>query len=283
MKKNNDYKVVSNFIARQPLTDEILLTNKDMIDLIELVEGPHIGTAVEADIIWADTCPLEHFSVLVTLNDQYVESVRWRFDIIDDAVPSPNGNDCHIFGVMTLTIKKAKNAKVKGGDIELVAPMACSSTQMLAPIDVWSASEGGIHGDFEASDPRWMGTFRDLLIRGVHMFYCIEVALLNPVIETVFVESANTVPLEPTAKHTGKNKRAKIRYVKRHIIHMSSVNTALEKRGFVRHTNLWYVTGHWREYQNGKRIFVKGYWKGALRSLKETLVVETRDREIVTA
>ncbi len=278
MMKNTDYRIINNFIARQPLTDEILMSNKDMIELIELVEGPHVGTAVEADIIWADTCPLEHFSVLVTLNDQYVESVRWRFDIIDDTVPSPNGNDCHIFGIMTLTIKKTKNVKVKGGDIELVAPMACSDEQMLAPTDVWSASEGGIRGDFEASDPRWIGTFRDLLLRGMHLFYVVEVALLNPVIETVFVESCSKVPVEST-KPTGKNKRTKIRYVKRHIIRMNDVNTALEKRGFTRHTNLWYVTGHWREYQNGKKVFIKGYWKGALRSLKEA---ETRDREIVT-
>jgi hypothetical protein len=126
----------------------------------------------------------------------------------------------------------------------------------------------------------WLLELRERMVNAMHMFYAVEVALLNPVVETVFVESTSTVPLETTTKPVGKNKRAKIKYIKRHIIRMSAVNAALEKRGFVRHTNLWYVTGHWRTYADGKRVFIKGYWKGALRSLKEA---ETRNREIVTA
>ena len=31
----------------------------------------------------------------------------------------------------------------------------------------------------------------------------------------------------------------------------------------------WYVIGHWREYKNGNKIFIQGYWKGALRNAKK--------------
>jgi hypothetical protein len=29
---------------------------------------------------------------------------------------------------------------------------------------------------------------------------------------------------------------------------------------------LWHVTGHWRHYKSGKRVFVQGYWKGSERN-----------------
>ena len=29
---------------------------------------------------------------------------------------------------------------------------------------------------------------------------------------------------------------------------------------------LWYVIGHWRTYSSGKKIFIKGYWKGPERN-----------------
>jgi hypothetical protein len=49
---------------------------------------------------------------------------------------------------------------------------------------------------------------------------------------------------------------------------------------------IWYVTGHWREYKKtGKRIFIQGYWKGALRDMKSTAFqnLEPRERELVTS
>ena len=50
-------------------------------------------------------------------------------------------------------------------------------------------------------------------------------------------------------------------------------------REYERHTLVWYVIGHWRNYGSGKRVFIQPYWKGALRNLKMSL--DGRDREIV--
>jgi len=40
------------------------------------------------------------------------------------------------------------------------------------------------------------------------------------------------------------------------------------------------VTGHWREYQSGKKVFIKGYWKGALRNTPPT-DIKSRNRELI--
>jgi hypothetical protein len=65
----------------------------------------------------------------------------------------------------------------------------------------------------------------------------------------------------------------------------TDIKNAFEKRGFVRKSMIWYVTGHWREYKSGKRIFIQGYWKGALRHSKDDVIpnLEPRERELVTS
>ena len=111
-------------------------------------------------------------------------------------------------------------------------------------------------------------------------FYVIECALLHPVIVEVFNDHSKKVPLNgSTSKKFKKNKRANIRYIKQiRIGSIEPIDEAFKKRGFIRKTMVWYVTGHWREYKSGKRIFIQGYWKGMLRDSKTS---ETRNRNIV--
>lgn len=121
-----------------------------------------------------------------------------------------------------------------------------------------------------------------MLSMAITAFYSINAALLNPVIMEVYNNKTSRIPdRSVTAKKA--TKRGKIRYIKRHLISMIDIDKAFEKRGFIRHSMIWYVTGHWREYQNGKRIFIQGYWKGALRHMKNTMFqnLEPRERELV--
>lgn len=116
-------------------------------------------------------------------------------------------------------------------------------------------------------------------------FYSVNAALLNPVIVDVYNSKTSRIPDRSiTAKPASK--RGKIRYIKRHLMTVDDVDKAFEKRGFVRKTMIWYVTGHWREYsKTGKRVFIQGYWKGALRHMKDTAFqnLEPRERELVTS
>ena len=120
---------------------------------------------------------------------------------------------------------------------------------------------------------------------GIMLYHGINVLLLNPVIQDVFEKHSSKEPIE-RGKAIGKNKRAKIRYIKKHVIKATDIEEAFEKQGYTRHAMIWYVTGHWREYsKTGKRVFIQGYWKGALRHMKDTAFqnLEPREREIVTA
>lgn len=122
-----------------------------------------------------------------------------------------------------------------------------------------------------------------MLSQAITAFYSINAALLNPVIMEVYNNKTSRIPdRSVTAKKA--TKRGKIRYVKRHLISMIDIDKAFEKRGFVRKAMIWYVTGHWREYKSGKKVFIQGYWKGALRNMKDTMFqeLEPRERELVT-
>lgn len=124
----------------------------------------------------------------------------------------------------------------------------------------------------------------DAISRSITAFYSVNAALLNPVIVDVYNNKTSRIPDRSiTAKKP--TKRGKIRYIKRHFITVDDVDKAFEQKGFQRHAMIWYVTGHWREYsKTGKRVFIQGYWKGALRHMKDTAFqnLEPRERELVT-
>lgn len=135
------------------------------------------------------------------------------------------------------------------------------------------------HGEIEVPKAS-AAAMEEKIMDSIIYFYIIECALLNPVIRCVFDNDTKKVPMSSTKSNkNGKNKRAHIKYVKKvKIESMDKIDEAFKKKGFIRHTMVWYVTGHWRKYKSGKKIFIQGYWKGALRDAKSG---ESRDREIV--
>lgn len=106
-------------------------------------------------------------------------------------------------------------------------------------------------------------------------WYAVQVLLLNPVIkERIFtqgdkkklrVNDSAIIGLDTTSKKTRKRKAKYIRY--------KNIDQDLFKSKVLRkqHTLCWYVIGHYRHYQNGRKTFVHGYWKGPLRELKKNL------------
>ena len=109
-------------------------------------------------------------------------------------------------------------------------------------------------------------------------WYGIQVALLHPTVKNVFRNPA-TVPVYTSGGKKGRGRRV-VRYVRKHVINADGVRAASGTgREYERHTLVWYVIGHWRNYSSGKRVFIQPYWKGALRDLKMSL--DGRDREIV--
>ena len=112
-------------------------------------------------------------------------------------------------------------------------------------------------------------------------WYGIQIALLNPVIKLRFKQE--TIPYENDSKKKTKSaKKAPKRYVKSITIgDISDLEFAPTKGHHQIKEPFWWVSGHWRNYKNGKRIFIQGYWKGVLREVAEEKANEPREREIV--
>lgn len=315
------YDAVTSAIKHKE-TDIIEIKPKDLKDLIEttlnIKEGERAFTP--SDIIFADTLPLRDFTVTqkTDYHDSY-QSVTYTFNVFNEYPvyhidfkenPNPNGPEDVIFAnvfpdklaayyelreksfdfmmthfaAMTITIECRD-----GWTTKFILPMICNHERIIHPTMLYRFEAGGknilphfVDEHHRVKLPEDMEA--ELINRsslGLTIFYVITIALLNPTIKEVFEKNSGPMPVE-TGKSTGKNKRAKIRYIRRHMIQMVDVNDALAKRGFVRKAMIWYVTGHWREYQDGKRIFIQGYWKGALRNMKDTAFqnLEPREREI---
>lgn len=112
------------------------------------------------------------------------------------------------------------------------------------------------------------------------LWYSVQILLLNPQTETLFSSGLR----EKTYKRVGSGKSRKrvVKYVRKHYVTEEALDEALRCKGaYSRKTLAWYVIGHWREYKNGKRQFIKGYWKGPLRKAKKSFD-GGRTRELVS-
>ena len=112
------------------------------------------------------------------------------------------------------------------------------------------------------------GDFLKSFSENLTIWYGIQIALINPIIKNVFVKNTTTDVLkEERNVKKGKSKK-KIKYIKRHVLNADDINRRHNSH-YERKTLSWYVIGHWRTYKNGKRIFIKPYWKGILRDSKK--------------
>ena len=111
------------------------------------------------------------------------------------------------------------------------------------------------------------------------LWYGVMITLLNPATKIVIHEAVE--PREGSGD-SGTPGSGKLKYV-RHKVIITEDNfiEVVEHGEYMRHTNCWLVSGHWRDQptKNGvKRIFIKPHWRGPLRELKDH---DTRDRELV--
>lgn len=106
----------------------------------------------------------------------------------------------------------------------------------------------------------------------------IQLALLNPVIkERTRIE---TVPDMNNNLNKKKGKGPK-RYVKKVTIgDISDMNFGQKRKNNITEP-FWWVSGHWREYKSGKKVFIQGYWKGPFREFGNICEGEPRERQIV--
>ena len=109
--------------------------------------------------------------------------------------------------------------------------------------------------------PHFAREFGRVAFSILHTWYGIQIALLHPQIKEVFAKEEKG---KNQNNHTSNNStRRTTHYIKKHY-KCGKIASAVNHR-IKRKTLCWWVIGHWREYSDGRKTFVSGYWKGPLR------------------
>lgn len=212
--------------------------------------------------------------------------------IVVDETDLPDGKVCEFRVVVFPDYRERIKGSVSGSAyVGAIIPEGQGGRTFFIPIvateglDYISISPCGHHNipkaQMEAS--KRMTSMQDVMnmtYAYMSTWYGIQIALLHPTVQEVFRRPKVERVFDPKPADPRKRKRI-TRYVKKHVINADEVRKAASGKGqeYTRHTLVWYVIGHWRNYANGKKVFIQPYWKGALRHLKMDL--DGREREIV--
>jgi len=118
------------------------------------------------------------------------------------------------------------------------------------------------------------------------IWFVVNACLLNPMIKETVKATTSVIVEERPKKQEKKNKKSKPpkkKYVRQICIDFNDIDkhavetTDRTKSKHTIHCPVWYVTGHWREYKSGRKVFIQGYWKGIARGYKNS---EPRERDI---
>lgn len=211
------------------------------------------------------------------LDDVYKRKIYIRFVIFEDfrdrMEEAMNRGDSYAT-VGCLTIERTSNVKKKKFyKLGIPIQVTLHGNDVL----LQSIAYDGVR--MEDIEPGNIFQLQDIMTKHFDVWYGIQLALLNPVTETVFVKAREKGDIIRKTKIGKGQKKRKVVYTKRYIIKAKDIEKEYEER---KKNNmqcpLWYVIGHWREYsKTGKKIFIKGYWKGPerIKYLDKNLDVET--------
>lgn len=117
----------------------------------------------------------------------------------------------------------------------------------------------------------------------MEIWYGLQLTLLNPITEEVILK-AKEKPISERKIVEGKGvKNRKVKYIKKYYLNFEDIEDLIKKhRTHKVKCPFWYVIGHWRQYKNGQRIWIKGYFKGVDRHkvdhLSENVKANIRER-----
>ena len=270
------------------ITDIIYLNHEQDAALIDLWERSAIskrtdmGMPIPSDLFFAKTIPLHNFMVQLDEMDESGsgDMVYAFFFLMDEEL---NGIPMKIEFPEGLTyINYVMNILfTHGNDPSMICARIATQdgNDRLFAFEVCAFNEKKKSKRFTREEmerynlSQWLGAF-------LETWYGIEIAMLHPTVKEVFVHPK--VKKEKISKKDRAEYGHKVyRYVKHHYTTDDELNDAIygkESHPFNRKALIWYVSGHWREYKTGKKVFIQPYWKGALRATKKA---EPRNREIV--
>lgn len=272
-------------------TDEIVLeTFEDGKKLSTFWMPPgYTSKGTPADLIFNKTVPLTdivlNFRQFGKLEGKYIP-VSFRVFLYDDyqrivdKVKSIKDSIAIIGGIIPRFKYETKKSK-KQKERQVAYPICIGSdTDFLMVIN--TAYKNCDRSEVVAFPIHALHTWNTVIL---NTFYGCQLALLNPIIEKVFVK-AKEHPIEERKISNGQsNKQRKIMYIKRYYIRESEIVKTIDSyKTHNMRCPLWWVIGHRRSYKSGKTIWIAGYWKGAdrhkVKDLNEAASLDLRQRLI---
>ena len=268
--------LITKINASRP-SDTIQLSGAADSKIINLWESnvkENEDVTIPSDLFFAETIPLMDCNIIVDERDENpdAEVANYRVVIFSDYAEQlrvATDNDAVNVGAI----------EIKSNNAALLIPIS-----VVRGVDSLLISNIGFRNWSEYAKKEYckkvtLGNISQLSISLLETWYGIQIALLHPVVREVFRHS-RTVPVNDAKKPKYGKCRNKVKYIKQHIISTGELDIAIygDSRGYTRRSFIWYVIGHWRVYADGKKVFVKPYWKGALRDVRMT--IEEREREI---
>ncbi len=229
---------------------------------------------VDAGLMLANTIPITDMEIVVSYKD--VGKVVGRIVVQPDFYDNYNvENDDGATGVLALAMVIGL-----GYNKRILVPMFVGLTTgrfVYYPEEEWYCvidDKGKVETHYVEGQGEQL--LRSIVAELLCWWHFIQVCLTNPPIRERFaaLSKTKTVPKGDT-----KKKRGAVRYVKTHYLDP-------EEWGIIKRTEsgrtysclAWYVIGHWREYKNGHRVFIKPYWKGTMRNSVEEAGDVSRNR-----
>ena len=251
--------------------DEINLTENQVKQMFDVIETSLPVFGIPADIFYQKTIPLPILSLNCLFEDGVCNYKIYVFsDVAEGLLDLPMGDHICIGYIMVENHWVFRLWITKGEDIFSIIDVVYDDCDGRAyEVDNDSIDDY----NFLKNHAAW----------GILLWYVIQIYMLNPRTKTIFkncTKFKNAEYRKATSRER-ENKRIS-KYIKHIVVSDELINKALydnsEKRKINRRCLIWYVLGHWRTYKSGKKIFINGYWKGELRSIKQNL--DERERLI---
>lgn len=236
---NRDWSRAREEVEKSSVSTIIRIAIDDVLRLQNLIPLP--DNKVPSDIVEANLVPIRNLAIELDYRGVHPINEIYRFDVF--ALDREKFNDDNAVAI------------VRHEHGNRYATILCVLDGLLQVELRDDADEDEIE--------------KDLVVIGVLMsiWYRIQVSLLHPTIKEVFRHSG--IMSDKDREESKDYKKRPLYYQKVKTINQREFDEAV-KRNIVRKTLIWYVIGHWRNYKDGRRIFIQPYWKGALRETKMT-------------
>ncbi len=279
----NMYEVMER-VKQYPVTDNVVIGYDEAVKFTENITRTMPVYELAKDLLLSKQIPIPslemHINIQAPHDPKVFTTMPARVVIFEDLLEEVVHGEENVVGLIRIKSIGAINNEDTWGSIWIgeenqigFAPLANTKNGKVTKILKNSDALQDEYGEMEYSR---------LYSEVMNIWCAIQMSMLHPKLKYIF-EHPKMIPLDSNGKKTKKNRA--VRYVKKHKISMADLDKTLfpyekEKGSHTITCPYWWVIGHWHTYR-GKKKWVKGYWKGALRDTKQKHD-ENRERKIDT-